>query len=297
MLTLRAGDASLTLAPELGGSIVGWTVGPHHVLRPPLVDALLQGSARGMAAFPLVPYSNRINDARFAFAGRTYQLTRNFGDEPHAIHGVGWTSAWDTTEVSARAARLTLTHDARGEGARGWPFPFEAELRFTLEPDALMVTLAMINRHDQPAPAGLGLHPFFPRTAAATLRFAASGVWRNGADHMPSEHTLVSPEWSHEPARRVGSATLDNLFTGWDGAAEIALAPSPIVVRLSASELFRRLVVYVPNGKPYFATEPVSHRTDAINHLEDGEDTGLRILAPGEALAGEIRFGLIRGEL
>ncbi len=292
MLTLQAGEGSLTLAPELGGSIVGWTVGPHHVLRPPLVDALVQGSARGMAAFPLVPYSNRIDHGRFDFGGRSYQLARNFGDEPHSIHGVGWTSVWDAAEVSARAARLTLVHDGRGAAALGWPFPFDSELRFTLEPDGLTVALAMTNRHDQPAPAGLGLHPFFPRTETATLRFSASGVWRNGADHLPIEHVAVPPDWDHRTPRRVGSAVLDNLFTGWDGEAEITLAPSPIVVRLSASDLFRRLVVYVPDGKPYFATEPVSHRTDAINHLGQGEDTGLRILEPGETLAGEVRFRL-----
>jgi aldose 1-epimerase len=292
MLTLQAGEGSLTLAPELGGSIVGWTVGPYHVLRPPLVDSLVQGSARGMAAFPLVPYSNRIDRGRFTFAGRAYQLARNFGDEPHSIHGVGWTSAWDIAEVSARAARLMLMHGARGPAALGWPFPFESELRFALEPDGLTVMLAMTNRHDQPAPAGLGLHPFFPRKQAATLRFSAAGVWRNGADHLPSEHVAVPPDWDHRAPRRVGSAMLDNLFTGWDGEAEITLAPSPITVRLSASDLFRRLVVFVPEGKPFFATEPVSHRTDAINHLGQGEDTGLRILQPGEALAGEVRFQL-----
>ncbi len=187
-------------------------------------------------------------------------------------------------------ARLTLDFDAKGEAARGWPFPFSAELDFTLAPDLLGLRIAMVNRHDAPAPAGLGLHPFFPRTESATLRFKADGVWRNGADHLPAEHVAVPPEWSHATARRVGSATLDNLFTGWDGEAEIALAPSPITVRLSASELFRRLVVYVPEGKPYFACEPVSHRTDAINH--QGEDTGLRILAPGEKLEGTVRFDL-----
>lgn len=290
MLTLRANEASMVLAPETGGAIVGWTVGPHHVLRPPLVDPLLWGSVRGMAAFPLIPYSNRIADARFTFAGQAYQLARNFGDEPHSIHGVGWTSVWNVAEVSRSAARLTLDHDARGAAARGWPFPFTAALDFALAPDALTVRIAMTNRHDQPAPAGLGLHPFFPRTADATLRFKAGGVWRNGSDHLPSAHLAVPPEWSHDPARRVGTASLDNLFTGWNGEAEITLAPSPIVVRLTATDLFRRLVVFVPDGKPYFAAEPVSHRTDAINH--PGEDTGLRILDPGETLAGDIRFHL-----
>ncbi len=102
MLTLRAGEASVVLAPETGGSIVGWTVGPHHVLRPALVDQLVHGAVRGMAAYPLIPFSNRIANGRFTFAGRTYQLARNFGDEPHAIHGVGWTSVWNVAAVSAR---------------------------------------------------------------------------------------------------------------------------------------------------------------------------------------------------
>lgn len=290
MLTLRAGEASVVLAPEMGGSIVGWTVGAHRVLRPPLVDPMVWGSVRGMAAYPLVPYSNRIANGRFAFAGEMYQLARNFGDEPHSIHGVGWTSRWDVAEISARAARLTLDHDARGASARGWPFRFAAELGFVLAADGLVVRMAMTNHHDRPAPAGLGLHPFFPRTAEATLRFKAGGVWRNGADHLPGVKIQVPPEWSHDPARRVGTATLDNLFLEWEGEADITLAPSPITVRLSASPPFRRLVVYVPDGKPYFACEPVSHRTDAINHME--ENTGLRVLAPGETLEGEIRFGL-----
>jgi aldose 1-epimerase len=290
MLTLQANEASLVLAPESGGAIAGWTIGPHHVLRPALADALVRGVSRGMSAYPLVPFSNRINNGRFSSAGRSYQLARNFGDEPHAIHGVGWTSVWDIAELSRSAVLLALEYTAQGEAARGWPFPFAATLRFDLSPNELSVRLSVTNRWNAPAPAGLGLHPFFPRTEAAALRFAASHVWRTGADHMPTECVPVPPEWSHASPRRVGSAILDNLFEGWDGVAEIALAPSPIRVRVTASDIFRRCVVYVPPGRPYFAVEPVSHETDAINRLDQGRDTGLRILTPGETLAGEIRF-------
>jgi aldose 1-epimerase len=288
MLTLRAGEGSLVLAPEMGGSIVGWTIGRHHVLRPPLADALVHGVSRGMAAYPLVPFSNRINHGRFTWEGKAYQLARNFGDEPHAIHGVGWTSTWDVAEVTDASARLTLDWSTKGEAACGWPFPFSAMLRFALRPDGLSVTISMTNRHGARAPAGLGLHPFFPRTSDATLRFAAARVWQNGPDHMPTALVPIPPEWDLRAPKPVGSAVLDNLFTGWEGTAEIALAPTPVEVRLSASEIFRRLVVYVPQGKPYFATEPVSHDTDAINR--QGEDTGLRILEPGQTLQGEIEF-------
>lgn len=292
MLTLQAKEASLVLAPESGGAIAGWTIGPHHVFRPALADALVRGVSRGMSAYPLVPFSNRINNGHFSFGGQSYQLARNFGDEPHAIHGVGWTSVWDTAERSEAAARLKLDYTAEGKAARGWPFPFAAVLQFDLSPNDLKLRLSVTNRHAAPAPAGLGLHPFYPRTPNATLRFNASGVWRTGADHMPTQCVPVPSEWSHVSPRPVGSATLDNLFVGWDGVAEIALGPSPVRVRMTASDIFRRIVVYVPPGKPYFAVEPVSHETDAINRLDQGRDTGLRILAPGETLEGEIRFAL-----
>ena len=45
-----------------------------------------------MASFPLVPYANRIAQGRFAFDGADHQLPRNFGDHPHSIHCLLYTS-------------------------------------------------------------------------------------------------------------------------------------------------------------------------------------------------------------
>src|SRR5690348_17022893 len=72
MLTLSAGQSSLVLAPEAGGAIVGWSWGRFPVLRRPLPEALLHDHARGLAAYPLVPFSNRIANARFRFDGQVY---------------------------------------------------------------------------------------------------------------------------------------------------------------------------------------------------------------------------------
>ena len=106
-----------------------------------------------------------------AGAAQQYLLDRNFGDHPHAIHGVGWQRVWTVAAVGSTRATLTLRHDAVGEQARSWPFAFAAEQRFTLTPDALLVELAVRNLHPSPAPAGLGLHPYFPRDGAPMLRF------------------------------------------------------------------------------------------------------------------------------
>ncbi len=127
---------------------------------------------------------------------------------------------------------------------------------------------------------GLGLHPYFPRLPGASLRFHATGVWRNGSELAAELHVPVPPEWDHSSAKPVGSAELDNLFTGWDRRATVSLGDS-LIVELAADEPLTRLVVYTPPGKDYFCVEPVSHMTDAINRPQEPDHGGLRILAPG----------------
>ena len=292
MLTLHAGESSLVLAPEIGGAIIGWTLGAIPLLRRSAPDAIICHDAGGLACFPLVPFSNRIANGRFRWAGRDYSLDRNHGDQPHTIHGVGWQSPWTVASASATSAVLTLTHAATGAQAARWPFAFEAQQRFTLTRDGWHVTLAMTNRHMEPAPAGLGLHPYFPRAHGATLQFAAREVWTNQAVPLPAQCIPVRPEWDHTHGLHVGNAALDNCFTGWDGIARIAWASGGPALAIEADGLFRHLIVYTPPDHDFFCVEPVSHMTDAINRAGSVADTGLRTLAPGETLQGEIKFRL-----
>jgi aldose 1-epimerase len=293
MLTLRSGESSVVLAPEIGGAIVGWTFGAVPLLRRPAPDALIAGNVRGLACFPLVPFSNRIAHGRFRWGGKEYLLDRNFGDHPHAIHGVGWQRGWTVAAVGSTRATLTLRHDAVGEQARSWPFAFAAEQRFTLTTNALLVELAVRNLHPSPAPAGLGLHPYFPRDGAPMLRFDAAQVWLNGANSLPSEPMPVPPAWDHSGGQPVGGASLDNCYIGWDGVAHIVPRASDRPrLRIEADALFRHLIVYTPPGQDFFCVEPVSHMNDAINRMDSVAGHGIRILPSGGTLQGLVRFAL-----
>jgi aldose 1-epimerase len=289
MLTLRAGHLSLVLAPEYGGSIVGWTTGPVPVLRRPQPDAIMRGDVRGFGCFPLLPFCNRIAHGRFEWDGRSYELDRNFGDHPHTIHGVGWQSAWTLRAVSNDAATLTLVHKGVGAEARRWPFAFEAAQRVTLTEAGVVVILRVTNRHDADAPVGLGLHPYFPRAGNPTLRFVAAGVWQNGADSLPERNVAVPADWDHREGRDVGSTVLDNCFTDWDGRARIDVRTH--VLTIEASAPFRHLQVYTPAGRDFCCVEPVSHVPDALNHAGQSMD----VLAPGETLEGRITLSLRAG--
>lgn len=291
MLTLQSGDSSLVLAPELGGAIVGWTLGSRPLLRRAMPDAIIGGNVRGLGCFSLVPYSNRIAHGRFRWGGIDYSLARNFGDHPHSIHGVGWQRAWEVAAVGTASATLTLRHDARGEQARSWPFAFAAEQRFTLSANALRVALTIRNLHAAAVPAGLGLHPYFPRADAPKLRFNAQRVWLNGADHLPSEVVPVPAGWNHASAKPIGAVSLDNCFAGWDGTAHVVWSDD-FALRIDAGALFRHLIVYTPPGQDFFCMEPVSHMNDAINRITQVPDHGLHILQAGETLEGEVTFTL-----
>ncbi len=291
MPALSAADAAVVLAPE-GGAILGWRIGSVPVLRVADPAAVLAGQVRGMGAFPLVPFSNRIAGGGFRFQGTAYRLARADRGFPTPIHGLGWVRRWDVTALGPAEARLRLVHPLTPADLALWPFPFTATMSVRLTPRSLTIGLRLVNDHSGPAPAGLGLHPYFPRRPGARLRFTALGAWRADAARLPVAHGPVPESWDHAAGRAVGEVALDDVFTGWDGVATLDLAP--LRLRLTASAAFRHLVVFTPPGAGFFCVEPVSHMTDAVNR--EGA-TGLVVLAPGEALAGEVAMTVEDGAI
>jgi aldose 1-epimerase len=273
------------IAPSHGGAILGWAAGEVPILRHPSPEAVA-GDVHAMACFPLVPYCNRVAQAHFRWQGREVQLAHNFGDHPHAIHGVGWLRPWTVETASDGAVSLSLQHAASGADADAWPFAFESQLTYRLIPRGLRVTIAATNRHHGPAPMGIGLHPWFSRAHAPALSFSATGVWENDATMLPKRHIALPAAWSHESPRPVGSLALDNCFTGWAGTARIMAGPASLAIR--ADPVFGNLQVFTPASAGFFCIEPVSHTPDAVNRPDLPEGQAMTVLQPDETIAGSI---------
>jgi aldose 1-epimerase len=296
VLTLRLGDSAVLVAPESGGAIAGWTRGPVRLLRMPRPDAVLHGDVHGMACFPLLPYANRIGQGQFDWDGRTYTLRRNLPGHPHSLHGVGWQRSWQIDALTDASIHMRLQYQPSDDGAKDWPFAFDAAQQIVLNEGGLRITLSLTNRHPTAVPAGLGLHPYFPRGTGASLRFDAAGVWLNDPTVMPRTHVAVPAAWDHASGQPIGSIALDNCFTNWPHRATITWDGHGIAIE--ADTLFHDLQVYTPPGEDFFCAEPVSHRPDAINTLRDhpGDPAGaadMRILACGESMAGSVLFRFI----
>jgi aldose 1-epimerase len=233
----------------------------------------------------LVPYGNRIRDARFLFCGREVLETPAEGEGRHALHGHGWRHDWRVVERGED--RLVLEYDHEPDA---WPWLYRARQSFALSPEGLELTLELENRSEALMPAGLGFHPYFPRTPEATVTAATTGVWLTDAEIMPTERTAVPPGWDLSAGRRVAEVALDNVFTGWTGEAVVTWPERAARLRLMAAQpLLSFLVVYTPRERDFFCVEPASHCTDALNLAREGvAETGLRVLAPGVRRAARL---------
>src|SRR6185295_13792248 len=126
LVNLSAGDARVEIAPATGAAIASFSLRGIDVLRPTPPQTVASKDVRGHACYPLVPYSNRIANARLVWHDREYTLEKNFGEHPHSIHGVGWQREWQVQAKEDDAALLTLVYsppdDTSAEQGVAWPW-------------------------------------------------------------------------------------------------------------------------------------------------------------------------------
>jgi aldose 1-epimerase len=271
---LTAGSFRCEIIPEMGGCIAGLWFDGIAVLRSPSAAHL--PSVRQSGSYPLVPFSNRVGHASLLWNGTSHPLVKNFGDEPHAIHGVGWQRPWGLLEADDRFALLSYEH----KPDTSWPFAFDTSQAFRLTDNALELTLSITNQSATPTPVGLGWHPYFVKRAASHIAFEATGRWEMDALKLPTQR-LGSMGLDQDCA----SLDVDHCFDGWSGA--LHLRDETLSVRVTSP--LTRLVVFTNETKDFVAIEPVSHVNNAINlmarQVATADALGVRVLQPGESLS------------
>jgi aldose 1-epimerase len=280
-IEIQHGEQRAGIDPSVGGSLAYWRHDGfgHDLVRPAAPGAT---DPLQFGCFPLVPYSNRIRDGRFQFAGKDIQLPLNFGDHPHSIHGHGWQNAWELVSQGSDHATLQYRHEA-GQ----WPYSYIAEQSFRLNDEGLSIGLRLVNLGDGPMPCGLGLHPYFPATPQTRIQAQVDGVWLTDSEVMPTAWEPIPTRWDLPKGCAVAGMACDNLFTGWDGTARISWPERGLGLTMRGGGNLDFLVVYAPSGEDFFCAEPVSHCTDAFNST-DG--SGVTILAAGDETVTNVIF-------
>jgi aldose 1-epimerase len=285
IVTLSNGHLQAQVVPAIGGSLARLDAlgsgAPFSLLRA-FEPGMGVATPSHMACFPLVPWSNRIGTAGFDFEGRRIALPPNRAGELCPIHGEGWQQEWEVESTSSTSVALLLDRRACA------PFSYVARLRYSLAASALDVGLEVTNCGNRTLPFGLGLHPWLPRTEGVLLRAGAVATWERGIDGLPMSPIAIPDDWNFSTARQLPVRGIDNVFSGWDGEAEIVWPESG--QRLCISSDMDYYIVYTRPDANFFCFEPVDHMINAHN-LEGGPARhGLRLLAPGETLTRSVAF-------
>jgi galactose mutarotase-like enzyme len=266
----------------------------------------------GNAAFSfggaiLAPYANRIRgralegsrEIETVVAGETVRLPRNWGGkaagaEQYAMHGLILDA-----QILARqdgADRVGGRLEA-GDFDGRWPGELTLDIEWRLEAGALGLGVTAANVGSEPAPVGIGWHPYFALAGGerrqARLRIAArSRVRVNNYDEvLPTgvlEAVAGSPYDFLEPGgRALGDLYLDDCFTDLDRAMDGVLAElrdpaAGVGLRLSSpSQMVRAVQVFAPPDKPFVAIEPQFNLANPYGVEWAGRDTGMALLPPG----------------
>lgn len=284
-LRLTAGDTEAT-AVEVGGGLRSFRVAGADILDG-YGESEQAGGGRGQV---LVPWPNRVRDGQWSWAGRDLALPLSEPALHNASHGLVRWQSWHVEEVTATSARLSTPVVPQP----GYPFRLLVETHYTVAPGSLGVTLTSTNLSPEPAPVGMGMHPYLTvgtdLVDAASLRLPATTELSVDERLLPVAE-VGSAGWSGP----IGSTAINTAFGGLtrdaDGLARVVLAGPDRTVTLWLDETWRWVQAYTGETLPPdrrrrgLAIEPMTCPPDA---LRSGRD--LVTLAPGESLTG--RWGL-----
>ncbi len=272
----------LSLLPQWGGRIARLRATGMDVLVPLQADHFDPLAWPKAGAYPLIPYSNRLRDARLSFQGREHLLPAHPTARPHTLHGVAHTQTWAVEAADAQCALLTC--DYQGEH---WPWPVRFEQRFELNDECLCITQRLVNRGETSMPGGLGLHPYFVRQPGMRASFRAKQDWLIDSQYMPTgerralEHPLEIDDSHHEQ--------IAHYLSGWAGRLQLEYPSGELL--LEAADPLSHFVAFAPSDAPYLCLEPVTHLADAFNAAPSRwAEVGTQVVAPGDTLEATLIF-------
>jgi galactose mutarotase-like enzyme len=283
---LRHGDHAAVITE------IGATLRELNLAGSSVIDGFAAGepSSAGRGQI-LAPWPNRLQDGMYSFMGREGRVELDEPEERNAIHGLVRWMAW-TPEIVSRDA-IVLRCELRRQPA----YPWDVDLRVTysLSDAGLRVATAVTNRSPDPAPFGLGFHPYLTvgtdTVDDMVLTIPARKRLVTDDRALPTGREDVSgTRLDFRESRPVGAAQLDTSFTDLrrDSAGRavvrVARPDGEVAVALWMDEGFRYVQAYTGDAvlperrrRRGIAIEPM---TCPANALRTGTDL-IRLEAGG----------------
>ncbi|PWU70983.1 hypothetical protein DK867_21725 [Ochrobactrum sp. POC9] len=242
------------------------------------------------AGFPMVPFGNRLGGNSFTFEGRIHHLAANSAHDPLYLHGDGWLAFWNVVERSENALTLSYRHHSDGIN----PYDYTARQVFRVDEHGFSLHLSVVNEGADALPFGLGWHPYFPLRPDSLLEFQAKSFHEEAEGSLLGNELELSDPLDFRKPRQLPDRWINNGFSGLEGSTRILWPEAGLALEMSYDPIFAHAFLYLPYAAnsatampDFFCLEPMTHNANGQHRPDLG---GLRILAPGETLAGTIHL-------
>jgi aldose 1-epimerase len=283
------------ILPQTGASVAFGRVHKDDqwidILRPtPESD---YGNSSNCSSFIMLPWCNRIKNGLLRFDDNEYQL-RTTKDDGTARHGDVRGRNWRVDEADDTHIRMSLRSDDFPD--MNWPFKFSAAAEYALDDQRFVWTLTLKNEDSRPMPAGFGHHPYFVRSTSQQPQVQIFCDQQfELVDYMAVAAPVpINPINDFHQLKPLDDYEFNDLLTRRtnheeDACAHLVFPESDIGISMIAERLFEHILIYAPQGKPFFAVEPMTNASDGFNLATDSiPGSGIFVLQPGEQTSAQM---------
>ena len=232
----------------------------------------------------LIPFPNRVENGRYTYNGKSYQLPIN-GDK-HAMHGLIYDKTLEVidTKTDPNEALITLKYKHDGS-LPGYPFKYDAIITYKLLKDHGFVCETNITNIDTISfPIGDGWHPYFKTKGKVDkLQIKIPSKYRLEVNELIPTGKMI-PEKYHDSIM-IGNTNYDTGFVLEEkegrNATELydrGLDLNLVIWQETGKRKYNYLQIYIPDDRKSIAIEPMSCATNDFNNK-----IGLIVLEPGQS--------------
>lgn len=285
-IRLEAGGGQAWVDPAEGMNLVRLYMHGHEWIHE---DETRKNEKKTYGVPVLYPTPNRIENGRFTFMGKEYAAD---------MHGFVRFMPFEITQQGQTEEGAFVT--GRLVFAKGTPayekFPWESVLQLTIRLDEKGAhwEYKVENRDEKPLPYSFALHPLFIWEKGVSIKVDADLLMEKTEEKLPTGRLLPLDGRAEDLRKKKETAEtdLDDIYVKSPCHAEIEYPARGRRLVINASDEFKCMVVFTPQGQPFYCAEPQTGLTNCHNLANAGlaDAANLLVVPPGKTAEGWTEF-------
>lgn len=222
----------------------------------------------------LFPFASRVENAKYIFLGREYELEKN-DKNIGALHGLVYNKTFSMIEPEQDEKMCSATfHYYENNRAKGFPFKYVFSVTYTLTNEGLKIKVSIKNIDDKHFPFTIGWHPYFK-----TSFLDESSLIFNAHKRVVFNENLITKDYLDVKQKgefSLKDKTLDDCFFLDDN--KVMFNCPEYNLEITTDKAVNFLQMFTPPQRTSIAIEPMTGISNSLNNK-----VGIQVLEPNNS--------------